>query len=410
MKKTIFITWLLIAMAGQMNAQIFINTTGTTNDTDPTYRMGNTTIGRNTAGIEKLDVEGNIAIPFGGYLGVNNIGIPYRRFLQTGWDASIGDYLSFYTAGGSSLNQYEKMRILVNGNVGIGSDRPIEKLDVEGNIAIPFGGYLSVNNIGIPYRRFLQTGWDANIGDYLSFYTAGVSPENQYEKMRILANGKVGIGYNAPEAKLHILDPVALGAGASSKLRLFSASGNAGSNYVSQSTWLYRSTSGSDWFSTSIHDGLSVDGSFKDPGLNTRTWWERQPYLDVQTWGNAGTIYMSLDQGKLHVGATRPQSQHADSMLSVDGKIVSKSMYVTQQNWADFVFDKEYKLPNLYEIEAYYKANKHLPSIPTAREVQENGINVGEMDKLLLQKIEELTILMVQQQREIDQLKLVIAK
>ena len=79
----------MIAISGQMNAQIFINTTSTINDTDPTYRMGNTTIGRNTAGIEKLDVEENIAIPFGNYLGVNNTNIAYRRFLQTGWDMLI---------------------------------------------------------------------------------------------------------------------------------------------------------------------------------------------------------------------------------------------------------------------------------------------------------------------------------
>ena len=88
-------------------------------------------------------------------------------------------------------------------------------------------------------------------------------------------------------------------------------------------------------------------------------------------------------------------------MLSVDGKIVSKSMYVTQQSWVDFVFDKNYKLPKLSEIEAYYKANGHLPLIPTAQEVKDNGIDVGEMNKLLLQKIEELTIFMVEQDKRI---------
>ena len=108
------------------------------------------------------------------------------------------DYLSFYMAGVNPKNQYEKMRILANGNVGISKDTPIEKFGVEGNIAIPFGSYLSVNNTNIAYRRFLQTGWDSTNSDYLSFYTAGVSPLNKYEKMRILANGNVGIGSDRP--------------------------------------------------------------------------------------------------------------------------------------------------------------------------------------------------------------------
>ena len=71
----------------------------------------------------------------------------------------------------------------------------------------------------------------------------------------------------------------------------------------------------------------------------------------------------------------------------------------------DYVFAKDYKLPNLYDIEKYYIANKHLPEIPSEKEVLENGIDVAEMNKLLLKKIEEMTILMVKQQKDIDALK-----
>lgn len=73
--------------------------------------------------------------------------------------------------------------------------------------------------------------------------------------------------------------------------------------------------------------------------------------------------------------------------------------------WADYVFANDYKVPNLYEVEAYYKANKHLPEIPSEKEIIENGIDVADMNKLLLKKIEEMTILMVQQQKDIDALK-----
>ena len=92
-------------------------------------------------------------------------------------------------------------------------------------------------------------------------------------------------------------------------------------------------------------------------------------------------------------------------MLTIDGKMVAKSCYITISNWADYVFAKDYKLPNLYDIEKYYLANNHLPESPSEKEVIENGIDVAEMNKLLLKKIEELTILMVKQQKDIDLLK-----
>lgn len=64
-----------------------------------------------------------------------------------------------------------------------------------------------------------------------------------------------------------------------------------------------------------------------------------------------------------------------------------------------------YKLPTLLEIENYIEKNHHLPNFPSAAEMEQNGMNVAETNKLLLQKIEELTLLMIQQQHEIDILK-----
>ena len=83
-------------------------------------------------------------------------------------------------------------------------------------------------------------------------------------------------------------------------------------------------------------------------------------------------------------------------------KAVAKEIYVTIQNWADYVFDKNYNLPKLSEVEAFYKKNHHLPEIPSATEVEKDGVNVAEMNKLLLQKIEELTIYLVEQQKQIE--------
>ncbi len=92
-------------------------------------------------------------------------------------------------------------------------------------------------------------------------------------------------------------------------------------------------------------------------------------------------------------------------MLSVDGKIVSKASYVSIKSWADYVFDKDYALPNLYDVETYYTTHKHLPNIPSAKEVADHGIELGAMNAKLLEKIEELTLYILQQHKDFNALK-----
>ncbi|MCX2495298.1 hypothetical protein OQX63_17540 [Pedobacter sp. PF22-3] len=91
--------------------------------------------------------------------------------------------------------------------------------------------------------------------------------------------------------------------------------------------------------------------------------------------------------------------------LAVNGNIRAKEVKVEATGWPDFVFRKDYKISSLSDLDLYIKANKHLPGIPSAQEVAKNGIELGEMNKLLLQKIEELTLHMISQQKEINELK-----
>ncbi|PQA91112.1 hypothetical protein B0A69_18720 [Chryseobacterium shigense] len=73
--------------------------------------------------------------------------------------------------------------------------------------------------------------------------------------------------------------------------------------------------------------------------------------------------------------------------------------------WADYVFKKDYKLTTLEEVEKHISEKGHLPNIPSADEVAKNGINLGEMDVKLLEKIEELTLYSIEQNRQIQELK-----
>ncbi|MDR1717129.1 MAG: hypothetical protein LBS20_14950 [Prevotella sp.] len=107
------------------------------------------------------------------------------------------------------------------------------------------------------------------------------------------------------------------------------------------------------------------------------------------------------------IGTDNPQSE-----LDVAGTIRSKEVKIEATGWSDFVFNKNYDLPKLSEVEKHINEKQHLPGIPSEKEVLENGISVGEMQAKLLQKIEELTLYIIEQdkqnkdlQKQIDELK-----
>lgn len=76
-----------------------------------------------------------------------------------------------------------------------------------------------------------------------------------------------------------------------------------------------------------------------------------------------------------------------------------------QSSWSDFVFDKDYALKTIPEVEEFISENNHLPDVPSAKQVAEEGYSQHDMNKVLLQKIEELTLYTIQQQKEIQELK-----
>ncbi len=114
--------------------------------------------------------------------------------------------------------------------------------------------------------------------------------------------------------------------------------------------------------------------------------------------------------GNVQIGTLKPTSStyinstSGEQNLSVNGWVLAKKVMVQTSNWADKVFATDYNLRSLTDIEAYIKQHNHLPEIPSECEVIEHGVDVGEMNKLLLQKVEELTLYVIAQQKQIDAL------
>lgn len=87
------------------------------------------------------------------------------------------------------------------------------------------------------------------------------------------------------------------------------------------------------------------------------------------------------------------------------GTLTALKIYVKTNVWSDYVFDPDYKLKSLEEIETFINENKHLPDVPSAKEVIEGGIDVADMNAILLRKVEELTLLMIEQNKTIQELQ-----
>jgi len=103
--------------------------------------------------------------------------------------------------------------------------------------------------------------------------------------------------------------------------------------------------------------------------------------------------------GNIGVNTSSPTEK-----LSVNGKIRASEIKVEAGPWPDYVFEKDYKLKPLAEVEQFIKANKHLPEVPSAKELEADGLSLGEMNRLMMKKIEELTLHLIEKDKALEQL------
>ena len=208
----------------------------------------------------------------------------------------------------------ERMRILADGNVGIGTTSPDQELEVIGTTRISTlsgsgdrmvyadnNGDLTISSSSIDPSSLVDGSGTVN---YLARWTpdgATLGIGAAYDD-----GTNIGIGTTSPVAKLHVYESIQLADPTGSSLLLSRISGR-GSSVVQKNVWLYRDAATSNgWTTVRVHDGLSVDGSFLTPGTDTKVWWERDIYDNIQSWGNAANTYMTINAGNVGIGTTSP--------------------------------------------------------------------------------------------------------
>mgnify|MGYP007112218262 CR=1 FL=1 len=120
-------------------------------------------------------------------------------------------------------------------------------------------------------------------------------------------------------------------------------------------------------------------------------------HFEGRPWKN---ILLVNTAGMVGINTDNPQSE-----LDVRGKIIADAVEIKVNKGADFVFKHDYNLKPLSEVESFVKENQHLPDIPSEKEMQEKGLNVNDMQIKLLQKIEELTLYIIEQDKKIQNLQ-----
>ena len=119
--------------------------------------------------------------------------------------------------------------------------------------------------------------------------------------------------------------------------------------------------------------------------------------------GDNEGIYIA-ENGKVGIGEV--SDMPGEYRLYVEGGVLTEKVRVKLQGeWADYVFDEDYDLMSLSEVESFIKENKHLPDVPSAKEVKKEGMDVAEMNALLLKKVEELTLHIIELEKKVNELQ-----
>ena len=412
MKNRYPILIVLILVSSQLYAQQW---GGSSNQSGDISRDGNVSIVHNSWGITQLSIlsygenAGNWSSYWQGGGNVDgqtrilianpSTGAGFTNGLYLGLDQAfavksytIGSKdatpLSFYTSG------VERFRISPNGNIGIGTTNPGYKFTVAGG---DIKAYSYDNNSGVSIgsenterprvgfhvsdnsRRFkIELNGINSPSERLGFFTTNSGAWSETEVFSIYRDGNVTMSRGSFGTAQFTIANYGENPGN------WSSYWQGGGNIDSQTRLLLLNPNAGTGFTNGLYIGLDQAFAVKSYTIGSK---DATPLAFYTTGSERLRV---TPNGNIGIGTTTPAEK-----LSVNGTIRSKEVKVEATGWPDYVFEPDYALPTLEETKAYIDTHKHLPDIPSAKEIEENGVALGEMNMMLLKKIEELTLYVI---------------
>ncbi len=268
----------------------------------------------------------------------------------------------------------------ISQSVGIGTTTPLARLHVDGNALISNGGPLRLRQDAVSNSSLLYFDLNNATPQFQIQHLPGLLSIQKVPAITpdwtMTSSGFIGMGTSSPAVKVHIY------ANSGEVLRLDAT--------------------------TDPQLGLTQSGVLKgvlrlggddivlgSPASNDLG------RLIVRL--NGGDRFIVHPDGKVSIGTPTPAAGY---MVSINGKMICTELKVQlQSNWPDYVFKKNYSLISMEELRKYISVNHHLPNIPAAAELEKSGLELGEMQRKMMEKIEELTLYILQLESRLNQLE-----
>lgn len=308
----------------------------------------------------------------------NNANVNALKWETQGNNADTSHFIGTtnQTALKMRTNNQERMRITPDGRIGLGISNPLERFELQGNLKLTgdiiFSSYadtvdtddkiLMVDEDGRT-KTFTKSNLTQFITDTDCFqYTNGVSSPAPTWGVKPAVGASFGVLYTGETC------PVRVGIGTSSPKQQL---------HVTQRAVF----------------GQRIGVGNIDP----------QARIHITT--NLSNPNEKLFLIERQSGTAAP---HAVFQVTNDGLVRSREVKVDMEVWPDYVFAKEYELMPLKNVKTYIEQNGHLPNVPAASEIETDGLNLGETAKITMEKVEELTLYLIQQQEQLDEQKALI--
>ncbi len=328
---------------------------------------------------------------------VSRIGMPRAGGTYTG-------FLTFWTKETNDSPLKESMRIKENGYIGIGTVAPSHNLDISNTSTL--------RNVGLELDASHYTGTGTS-HSFIQLKTPNYKADN------VLTNGAAEIGLSNSTGALYITRKTNIGSNGHGIVLDKNANIGIGTSTPNSKLQIMNGNNGVSFDASDSWIGIGFNRSVKNGQIfnSSKSGWQftaRDERFSLEGYNGANNNLLNiLKNGNIGIG-TISTGGHK---LAVEGSIGAREIKVETTSWPDYVFTNEYKLLSLKEVEKHIKTNGHLPNIPSAKQVKKNGVYLGKMDAKLLQKIEELTLYTIQQDKklekqnkEIEELKALVKK